>query len=268
MSPDHDEVNQDRSPAGEAEVAATQRTANPAKGRVTAPIVSSARLWLLALAAGIGAGLIAWLIGEPVVEFFKPVTRKVVSYGMTNQLPTAESLAATEIRNAALAFAILGGVLGLALGLAGGMVRGNGRAALIAAGAGLVLGALAGVTTSYLLVPVFRARFDMVSQDLTVSLLTQGGIWGAVGAVGGLALGVGLGGWNRMGRCAAGGLAGGFLGTVVYELAGASLFPLDETYLPLSISASSRLVARLAVGVCVAVGSVVATQVSGRAKTG
>ena len=71
-------------------------------------------------------------------------------------------------------------------------------------------------------------------------------------------------GGARIARCVAGGLAGGFLGTVIYELAGAFMFPLDKTYQPLSETSSSRLLARLAVTLCVAVVAVLAAQVSRR----
>jgi hypothetical protein len=248
MAPDQPQTNSDHSPVDESTILGDIRAVNPADRRFTAQVVSPTRLWLLGLAAGIVAGT-------------------VEKYGVVNQLPTAESLIATEIGNAALAFAILGGSLGLGLGLVGGLARGNVRAGLSAAGVGAVLGAVAGMAASYCLIPVFQARFDMVEQDLMIPLLTQGGIWAAVGAMGGLALGIGLGGWDRMARCVAGGLLGGVLGTVVYELAGAFVFPLDKTYQPLSETASSRLLARLAVTLCIAATAVLATQVSLRKRS-
>jgi hypothetical protein len=267
MAPDQPQTNSDHSPVDESTILGDIRAVNPADRRFTAQVVSPTRLWLLGLAAGIVAGIVSWLLGEPLVEHFKPKLHTVEKYGVVNQLPTAESLIATEIGNAALAFAILGGSLGLGLGLVGGLARGNVRAGLSAAGVGAVLGAVAGMAASYCLIPVFQARFDMVEQDLMIPLLTQGGIWAAVGAMGGLALGIGLGGWDRMARCVAGGLLGGVLGTVVYELAGAFVFPLDKTYQPLSETASSRLLARLAVTLCIAATAVLATQVSLRKRS-
>ena len=218
---------------------------------------------MLSLAAGIMAGLISWIAGEAVVEHFKPETHREERYGVERTLPTAKSLVATEIKNAALAFAILGGALGLALGLAGGLARGSLRFALSAATVGMVLAAMAGVILSFVLVPVFQTRFDMVDQGLTVPLLTHGGIWGAIGAMAGLAMGIGLGGWRSITCCLVGGLAGGILGALAYELAGAVVFPLDKTYQPLSETASSRLLGRLTVAVCVATGAVLATQFTG-----
>ncbi len=122
---------------------------------------------------------------------------------------------------------------------------------------------MAGVIVSFMLVPVFQTRFDMVDQGLSVPLLTHGGIWGAIGAMAGLAMGIGLGGWRSITCCLLGGLAGGVLGAVAYELAGAVVFPLDKTYQPLSETASSRLLGRLAVALCVAAGAVLATQFTG-----
>ena len=216
---------------------------SPIINQSAVPMARATRLWMLSVAAGIVAGFISWLAGEAVVEHFKPETHREERYGVERTLPTAKSLVATEIKNAALAFAILGGALGLALGLAGGLARGSLQFALSAAAAGMVLSAVAGVIVSFMLVPVFQTRFDMVDQGLSVPLLTHGGIWGAIGAMAGLAMGIGLGGWRSITCCLLGGLAGGVLGAVAYELAGAVVFPLDKTYQPLSETASSRFLA-------------------------
>jgi hypothetical protein len=230
------------------------------------PSVSPARLCLMSLFAAIVAGFISWGAAEPLIEHFKPEIHTVEKYGVASRLPTEASLIASEIKNAALAFSILAGTLGLLMGLAGGLARSNFRTGSAAAACGLFLGVATAIGTSCLLIPFFQSHFDKVEQGLMVPLLMHGGIWGAIGGVGGLAMGIGLGGWDRIIRCFAGGLAGGLFGAVVYELAGAALFPLDKTYLPLSESASSRLLARLAVTLCVAAAAALATQVSADAR--
>ncbi len=96
---------------------------SPIINQSAVPMARATRLWMLSVAAGIVAGFISWLAGEAVVEHFKPETHREERYGVERTLPTAKSLVATEIKNAALAFAILGGALGLALGLAGGLAR-------------------------------------------------------------------------------------------------------------------------------------------------
>ena len=65
-------------------------------------------------------------------------------------------------------------------------------------------------------------------------LLTLGSICSSVGAAGGLAFGIGLGGRDRWMKSLLGGLVGAALATVVYELVGAIAFPTDKTELPIS----------------------------------
>ena len=85
--------------------------------------------------------------------------------------------------------------------------------------------------TSLLVLPYFFRNQDPHSQDLMLPLLTLGSICSAVGAAGGLAFGVGLGGRDRWMKSLLGGLLGAGLGTVVYEVVGALAFPADKTEL-------------------------------------
>ena len=75
------------------------------------------------------------------------------------------------------------------------------------------------------------------------------GIWAAVGAAGGMAFGIGVGGRDRILRAAVGGLVGAALGAVAFELIGAVFFPMAETPKPVSESMVTRLLARLLVAV-------------------
>ena len=104
------------------------------------------------------------------------------------------------------------------------------RAALV----GCAVGSIAGVSISLLILPNFYKNHDPQSQDLVWPMLTLGSICSAVGAAGGLAFGIGLGGRGRWMKSLVGGLVGAALATVVYELVGAIAFPADKTDLPIS----------------------------------
>jgi hypothetical protein len=84
----------------------------------------------------------------------------------------------------------------------------------------------------------------------------HGAIWGAVGGAAALALGLASGGgWPRAVRCLLGGVLGALLGTAAYEIVGAVLFATAETSEPISTTATTRLIARLLVGVFTVLGA-------------
>jgi hypothetical protein len=91
-------------------------------------------------------------------------------------------------------------------------------------------------------------------------LLTHGAIWLAVGAVGGLAFGLGLGGRGRWQATLVGGLIGAAAATVVYELVGALVFASSRTDLPLSSSSTTRGMAMLLVATMASIGAVLASR--------
>lgn len=208
----------------------------------TIPVASSgARTWVLALAAGLAAGVLAWGIGEAVIV---PETG-IVSGGGMKVPPSVDGT-----RNGTVSFGVLGAVLGFALGLAGGLIRRSFLWACLAAVAGLLLGGGAGVVTAQSLVPVYYEH--QRANDLTYSLTMHGGILAAVGAATGLAFGIGLGGWGRMIRVTVAGAGAAALAAVIYEFAGGILFPTAQTDHPVSLTWQTRLVARLLVTVLVA----------------
>jgi hypothetical protein len=212
------------------------------------------RLWMTALAAGVVAGAIAWLGGEAAYEFF-PAPVATSTFG---SLSAAElrQLMRVNIQNAALAFGLLGATLGLALGLAGGIVRRSARAAAVAAAVGLVVGGLvAAGTTVAALMARGRALESVDEDNLLLALASHAAIWSAIGAAGGLALGLGLGGRGRIGPAVLGGLLGAAGATVLYEMVGGLTFPLAATNRPLAITGSARLLARLLVATLTAAGA-------------
>src|SRR5262249_6398162 len=95
---------------------------------------------------------------------------------------------------------------------------------------------------------------ENATQQLGLALATHGAIWMAVGAGAGLALGLGLGG-GRVARAIIGGTLGAAAAAVIYEFAGAIVFPLDRTYQPTALAPGPRLLAHLAVALCVSAGT-------------
>lgn len=238
----------------------------PAQGPVPSPkLVPPLALVALALAAGLVAGVASYVIGESTFEHFKAASVTSDFRGVSISMPSVETQAMADIQNAILTYAAMATALALALGVAGGLARHSARAGLIGAAVGIVLGLLAAVGLSYGVLPPFlRTTTKANTDDLLLPLLVLGSIWGAIGAAGGLAFGVGLGGKDRILRATFGGLVGGLLGCFLFELVGAAVFPLDGATEPLSKSPASRLVARFSVTLLVALCTVIAVQVSGQ----
>jgi hypothetical protein len=223
--------------------------------------VHSGRLWPLVLAAGLGAGVISWLAGEAAYGFFRPaIVWTTLKSGQVVNIATHATEVAAEIRNSALSSGLLGATLGLSMGLAGGLARRDGRAGAKASLIGLSLGVLVGAGTGLPLAWVFYKNEWANASDLIQPMLLHCGTWGAVGTVGGLAFGLGLGGRATAARTLFGGLLGAALGTAFFELAGAILFPLARTGQPLALSWGSRLLARLSVSTLAALGAALAVE--------
>jgi len=217
------------------------------------------RLWAYGLAAGLLAGLAAGLAGEEVLAWLAPnMTPPSIHAPAALQRDHAALIHRAEIKQVVLAMGLLGGFLGLALGLAGGLARRSVRRAVLAAAAGLILGTGAVVGSSFCVMPSYITNKNFYGEGVLAPLLLHGALWVPVGAMGGLALGLGVGGWSRTARAVVGGLAGAALGTLVNEMASAVLFPLARTYQPLSDTWDSRVVARLTVALSSAVVAVAA----------
>jgi len=212
----------------------------------------------MALGAGILAGLASWLLGEAVLDYFRPPSRIVIAMGIPMNVPSQAGEHGAITRNSVLAFGLLGATLGLALGMAGGLARGSWPDASRGALVGLSAGAVAGAAATPALVPIYFRTIieDPLASGLTVPLLVHGGIWAAVGAAGGLALGIGSGARRaHLMKIVLGGLVGGLLGAVVYEMLGAFAFPMAATTKPISETWGTRLIARLSVAILAAVGA-------------
>ena len=212
-------------------------------------------VWVVLMLAALGAGTVAWLGGEALLDRFRPDEKASSERFVFAEFSRQLAIATTN--NAAAAFGLLGAALGVTLGVAGGWVRRSRGAAVGAGLVGLVLGGGAGVLASFGLMPVYSEHKDPSGTDLGQAILFHGGLWGSLGLAGGLAFGLGRHGM-RPGPvlvAAVGGLVGALVGTFVFEVVGALGFPFARTTEPISASASTRLLARLAVAVGTALGA-------------
>jgi hypothetical protein len=217
--------------------------------------VSGRTLWVPVLLAATLAAVFAWLVGESGLARVAPEQADVMLMGVKLHDVTPETVRAAELRSTAIVFAAFGGLLALATGAAGGLVCRSPQK-----------GAAAGLATAVALPLYSRLVADGTSESLT-ALVAHAGIWVPIGAVAGLALGAGVGGWGRVLRPAAGAAAGALLGAVAFDVVGALAFPLDGTTGPVSTSALSRLAARLFAAIPAAAAALAAIG-GGRVPTG
>jgi uncharacterized membrane protein YqaE (UPF0057 family) len=222
-------------------------------------IDSGELVWALALAAGLLAGFASWLIGESLHgRFAPPEMRTGIRLTPPQIISRATALHAAEGFEVNVVLGASGAIVGLALGLAGGYARRSGRAALIAAIAGTILGGAAGAIIPRLLLPIFFRMHDPDRDDLILAILIQGGSWSLIGAAAGAAFGIGLGGRGSALRGLFGGLLGAIAGVLVYQIVGALAFPLDGTSDPVSATWFTRLFAELAAPIYISAGAALA----------
>jgi hypothetical protein len=220
---------------------------------------------MMVLAGGLLAGLAGFGSGEYALRLFAPSLELPPGIRGDQTLAPLEHgrrVRESQDRTATLSYGALGALLGAALGAAGGTARRSPGAAITASLVGLVLGAAAGAGATFLIIPWYHRLHAMpapenATQELCLALATHGGIWVAVGAAAGLALGLGLGG-RRVARAVIGGMVGAALATGIYEFGGAVGFPLDRTIQPTAMAPGPRLLAHLAVALCVSAGALLA----------
>ncbi len=133
----------------------------PADSRAPAPDGGSppapGRLAMLVLAAGIGAGIVAWLAGEASLNAFVPPLHDVNVMGTTLKKVDPNDQSAADYKNALVAFGWLGGLLAAGMGLAGGLAR-NCAPRPCAAAIGLVVGVGAALVASAAFLPIYFRR--------------------------------------------------------------------------------------------------------------
>ncbi len=229
-------------------------------GPVTALSAHSWRLVLAAALLGALAGLITWGVGETTLLDEPAKHEKFIAAGhhLDEATPTTK-LVAARITSARV-HAVFGGLVGFFLGMFGGVARRSIGAGLVAGLAGGASGAGIGACAAYFTLPIYEHHLQLEGGDLLGSLIMHGCLWTGIGLAGGLALGLGLGGGLRTVKTAIAGAVGAVCGVFLFEFLGAILFPFDETGLPSSATAKTRLLARLLVAVLAAVGAALASR--------
>jgi hypothetical protein len=213
------------------------------------------QVWAIALSAGIIGGITAWFAGELAHGFFRPRLYEVQAMGMTSMQPSRQSREAADSANAMLSLALLGGVTGLIMSLAGGIAcRSPVRGAMGALPA-LVSGAAVAVLVSMALIPFFFRGLVPDTNDLLTPIMIHGGIWMAIGAVGGLAFAVGMGRRHHFSSALGAACVGAFLASVLYHLIDAGLFPDSNATEPISNSRLVRLLSSIIPAVFIALGA-------------
>ncbi len=220
----------------------------------------SAWRWVVTLAAGPVAGLAAWLGGEACLDMIQTATARGEFEGAyleyhqssrSRRSPTprtqawrSRSWAARWGRDWAWPAALLPPV---------GAARLQCAAVL-----GLVVGAAAAPgVAGFTCPPTTTTRHDIPTRPpgtWSLPLLVHAGIWSAVGALAGLAYGVGLGKRRLVAADRARRVRRRRLGSMAYELVGAVAVPRGQTTQFVSATWQTRLLARLAVTVLAAAG--------------
>jgi hypothetical protein len=201
------------------------------------------RVFAIALAAGVAAGLGAWVAGEFVHEFFQPQLFSVRVAFSTFIQPTAASVNTAELKNATLVFTVLGAVTGLVMGAAGGFAA-HSRARGLAIGlGGLVAGGVAGAVASLGLLPFFFRGVVPNPNDLLLPILIHAGVWMAIGAVGGAAFAIGMKCGRRVFNAAAGACFGALIATLVFHGLSEAFFPDSASTALVATSSRARLLA-------------------------
>jgi hypothetical protein len=248
-------MNPSDSPKTDREPAATSEVRRQPSLIPQAP--GAARILMLVFGLAILAGTCAWIVGECAFDYFKP-SESAASQAYAFAALNKETEQANAL-NGAVAFGVLGGLLGIAMGVGGGCTARSARGAILGAVVGLVLGAAAGALPSLWIMPwQWKHRNDDPSSTaILMPLLIHFGLWSGVGLAAGLAFAVGAGGFRalRLIEAAVLGLAGAMLGTFIFEMLGATLFPLSRTVEPFSATPETRLLARLCVAGFIGLGA-------------
>jgi hypothetical protein len=206
---------------------------------------------LAALAAALGA----WILGESGVMKAVPANSAIPTVSAVIMAPTAATTEAADIKNSARLFGTFGALLGLLLGLASGWARRNTRTAAVAGAVGLLAGGVTGAIAPIVVLPAYYRWSAQGTDGLIISVVMHSGLWIALGAAAGLALGIGSSKRWRLAQSAMGGALGAVSGAVIYDLLGAMIFPFAQTGDPFAITSSARLLEFLIPGLAIALGA-------------
>lgn len=242
---------------GDANSTLPSNSTSPKVGWLSRPS-TAVRFW--ALGAGLSAALSSWLLIEATVDSFKPKGMTTQHGAQTFLIPDAAERDKAASRNAALAMGLSGAVVGLGFGLAGAASRRAATGAAFAAIVGLVLGAAAAAGTALAAVPLASKLHHRdpgnSSIEMASSLLVHGLPWAAMGAIGGLAFGIGQGERRQALRGLLAGVMGGVAGAFLYEIIGELALPGSKLIEPVGTTWQARLLAQALAVMSVAVGLV------------
>jgi hypothetical protein len=226
------------------------------------------RIGATALTAGIAAGLVSWIAGEWAHDLFRPRLSEVPRWEAVWMEPSRGSLYAAELKNAALANAVLGCATGFAMGLAGGLAAGAPSrgifVGLSAQALGLLVGALAALALMPLFHPLDQRPTRTLADDLWLPLIMHAGVWAPVGAVGGAAFVLGLGIRSRLTIAIVTTIAFALLAAALFQLIGTCLPPEAGATRPVALWSVGRLMAMLVSSVMIAAGAALGTVGPGR----
>jgi hypothetical protein len=228
----------------------------PSDPGATATETGSTRLWVSAFGAALVAGVLAWAIGELTYDYYGPsqeAIRSTTRYDF-NALKRSEGLA--DQKNAAIAFGTFGALLGLTLGTLAGLSRRPSGSVFTASLTGLLAAGIGGALVSYGLAPVFGRFYNDVDPSLMLPIVIRGGICAVVGLAAGLAFGLGRHDPTGIIHTLSGGLLGGILGIIFFEVIIATLFPMERNDKVIPSSLVTRLLCYLCVAAGVAAGAI------------
>lgn len=231
---------------------------NPGGGAVRdggSSVLPVGRIGLGWAAAALTAAVVAWAVGETPAVRVAPEMVDMVTLGKHHKATSAQTEVAAIVTTTARSGGVFGALLGLASGAATGLARRSQRGAVRAALIGACLGAIVGGGLSYAGSPLYYRFRETFTNDLIPSFLLHGTVGAAIGAVAGLATGLGAAApARRLFPYVLGGAVGAAIGAVVFVCLGAVFFAGDQTGGPISTTATSRLAARLTVALVFALG--------------
>jgi len=208
----------------------------------------------LALLAAALAATVSWGLGEADLFQFRPPIENMSMMGHPTRGVSPRSREIAMLKRSSCLLGTLGALLGVGMGLVGGQSSRGPRQALIAAGVGLLAGGIAGAAPPWIVIPPYLRAEEYTSGELGRSLMMHWGLWTALGAAAGLALGIGK--RTRLLWAILGGILGAVGGTLAYEVLGGMVFPMAETGRPFPETWATRLMAMLFVAVPSALGAV------------
>ena len=224
--------------------------------------VGALRIWFLGLTASAFGAWLGWIGGETAATYLRWDPSALDSDFRERGLRDSEitdllfaSRVRAETKNTALTFGILGGSIGLSFGLIGSLGGHMRRCSVLGGMGGLILGFVAGVSISIVLVPLFFARLEDGPSPV-LPVLMHIGMYSTIGAVAGFSFGFGLSRWRGAGQGLVAGFMGALLGAFVNDVLHTILFPLEWEYSPIPGTGSSRLMGHLLVSLLAMICSV------------